>query len=217
MKKSFTLIELIFVIVIMGILIAVVLPRTNSNKLDEAAIQLVSHIRYTQHLAMINDNFNAQDSKWYKSRWQIRFTDGTSSSHDKVAYAIFSDFVGLHSGHPEVQELAKDPLSNQYITGGITNGVEYDDDNVFHSANLGMRFGVDNIVLSSSCKYYGSLRIAFDYLGRPMRGNLSSTSFDTAYKASNRMISNRCEITLIKDTEEIIIIIEPETGYIHIK
>jgi len=217
MKNTFTLIELIFIIVIMGILISVIIPRTNSNKLDEAAIQLLSHIRYTQHLAMIDDKFDNTDDEWYKSRWQIRFTNGTSSSHEKVAYAIFSDFVGTHSGHPETQELAKDPLTNQYITGGITNGVEYDDDNVYHLSNLGMKYGVENITLSSSCKYYGSMRIAFDNLGRPMKGNLSSDSFSTPYISSNRMISNRCEITLSKDNREIAIVIEPETGYIYIK
>jgi len=216
MKKSFTLIELIFIIAIMGILVATIIPKVNSNKLDEAAIQLVSHLRYTQHLAMINDKFDATDNEWYKSRWQIRFTDGTSSSHYKVAYAIFSDFVGTHSGHPETQELAKDPLSHQYITGGITNGVEYDDDNVFHTANLGIRFGIESIILSSSCKYYGSMRIAFDYLGRPMKGNLASDSFNSAYIASNRMVSDRCEIILKKNNDEIIIAIEPETGYIHL-
>lgn len=217
MKNAFTLIELIFIIVIMGILISVIIPRTNSNKLDEAAIQLLSHIRYTQHLAIVDDKFDNLDSKWYKSRWQIRFTDGTSSSHDKVAYAIFSDFVGTHSGHPETQELARDPLTNQYITGGITNGVEYDDDNVYQLSNLGMKYGVENITLSSSCKYYKSMRIAFDNLGRPMKGNLSSSSFSSSYISSNRMITNKCEITLVKNTKEITIIIEPETGYTHIK
>lgn len=217
MKKSYTLIELIFVIVIIGILVAIILPRTNSNKLHEAAIQLVSHIRYTQHLAMVDDKFDIDDDEWYKSRWQIRFTDGTVASYDKVAYAIFSDYVGTHSGHPETQELARDPQSNQYITGGITNGVQYDDDNVFHPANLGLRYGIENISLSSSCKYYGSLRIVYDNLGRPIKGNLASDSFNSAYVASNRMISTRCEITLSsKNSDTVVIVIEPETGYSYI-
>jgi len=216
MKKAFTLIELILVIVIMGILISIILPRTNSNKLDEAAIQLVSHIRYTQHLAIVDDKFDMNDSEWYKSRWQIRFTDGTEASNQKVAYAIFSDFVGTHTGHPETQELALDPQTKQYITGGVTDGVEYEDENVFHPSNLGIRFGIEDIELSNSCKYYGSLRIVFDYLGRPMKGNLASDSFNSAYISSNRMISDRCEIILKKNSDEIIIAIEPETGYVHI-
>jgi len=72
-KKAFTLIELIFIIVIMGILIAVIVPRVNSNKLDEAAIKLISDIRYTQHLAMVDDKFNKDSSNWFKERWRIVF------------------------------------------------------------------------------------------------------------------------------------------------
>ena len=39
--------EVIIVIVVIGILAAVVIPRTGSNKLNEAASQVISHIRYT--------------------------------------------------------------------------------------------------------------------------------------------------------------------------
>ena len=73
MKKAFSLIELVFVIVIIGILAAVIIPSVKSNKLRKAAIQLVSHIKYTQHLAMINDKFEISDNSWYKKRWQIIF------------------------------------------------------------------------------------------------------------------------------------------------
>ena len=84
MKKAFTMLELIMVIVIIGILAAVIIPRTGSNKTAEAAIQLISHIRYTQHLAMVDDKFDSTIN-WYQNLWQIRF-DGTGSS-----YSIVSD------------------------------------------------------------------------------------------------------------------------------
>ena len=89
--NSFTLIELVFVIVVIGILAAVIVPRIHSNKLQEAANQLVSHIRYTQHLAMIDDRFDSSDPTWYKTLWQVRFTPGISPLTGKVAYAVFSD------------------------------------------------------------------------------------------------------------------------------
>ncbi|MDQ7060006.1 MAG: type II secretion system protein [Sulfurimonas sp.] len=66
MKKAFTMIELIFVLVVVGILAAVILPRTKTNPLQEAAIQLLSHIRYTQHLALVDDVYDANDANWYK-------------------------------------------------------------------------------------------------------------------------------------------------------
>ncbi|MCF6310454.1 MAG: type II secretion system GspH family protein, partial [Sulfurimonas sp.] len=58
MKKAFTMLELVMVIVVIGILAAVMLPRVASDRLAEAATQVISHIRYTQHLAMVDDQFD---------------------------------------------------------------------------------------------------------------------------------------------------------------
>ena len=57
-KKAFSLIELIFVIVIIGILSSVLVPRFDRPTLIEAAHQIISHIRYTQHLAMVDNKFD---------------------------------------------------------------------------------------------------------------------------------------------------------------
>ena len=56
MKKAFTMLELVVVIVVIGIIAVAALPRINDDHIAEAADQVMSHIRYTQHLAM-------QDSK----------------------------------------------------------------------------------------------------------------------------------------------------------
>jgi len=71
MKKAFTMLELIFVIVVIGILAAVIIPNTKTNPVAEAAVNLLSQIRYTQHLAIINDKFDPNNASWYKDRWQI--------------------------------------------------------------------------------------------------------------------------------------------------
>jgi prepilin-type N-terminal cleavage/methylation domain-containing protein len=83
MKKAFTMLELVMVIVIIGIIAAVIIPRTGSNKTAEAAVQLVKDIRYTQHLAMIDDKYDATDANWFKKLWQITFSGNT--------YSIVSD------------------------------------------------------------------------------------------------------------------------------
>ena len=54
-KAAFSMLELILVIVILGFIAALGLPRLENDPLREAADQLVRHIRYTQQLAM-NDN-----------------------------------------------------------------------------------------------------------------------------------------------------------------
>lgn len=215
MKKAFTLLELVFVIVVIGILAALIIPSTRTNPLQEAAIQLVSHIRYTQHLAMIDDKINV-DNKWFEERWQIRFTaDGISETGYTSAYAVFSDFNGAHSTHPELNELAKDPLTGGAISGGVTNAVLYDDDGVFSKANLGVSYGIDDITFSSSCQYYGSMRIAFDHLGRPIKGNIGSPSVTTNMD-SLKYITQRCDITLHAGSDNVTIAIEAETGYARI-
>lgn len=73
LHNAFTMLELVFVIVVAGILAAVMIPRTESTNVQEAAIKLVSDIRYTQHLAMVDDKFDSTVANWYINRWQIRF------------------------------------------------------------------------------------------------------------------------------------------------
>ena len=219
MRKAFTLLELVFVVVVIGILAAVIIPNTKTNSVQEAAIQLVSHIRYTQHLAMVDDKYDANNHGWFHELWQINFTTGGSASSDhKVAYAIFSDWKNTHTGHPEKDELAKDPLTGKLITGGVTNTVPYNDPDALDKANLGLKYNVGSISFSSSCMYHGSKRIAFDYLGRPIKGNISSPSNSTTLLTAIKLITTRCEITLFAPNNDVnvTIAIEPETGYAHI-
>ncbi|MFT5662245.1 MAG: type II secretory pathway pseudopilin PulG [Sulfurimonas sp.] len=212
MKKAFTLLELVFIIIIIGILIVAIIPKIQTNPVREAAIQLVSHIRYTQHLAMMDDRFDRTDSGWHKELWQIRFTNDTSTSNNVPAYVIFSDWIGGHTSHPEVDECAVDPLTGLLINGGVVN-INYDDPRLLQEANLGNTYGINNISFSNSCRISGSMRIAFDHLGRPIRGNISGEDSVTDL----RYIQTTCEITLSNGSESSVILIEPETGYTHIQ
>lgn len=96
MKKAFTMLELVFVIVVIGILAAAIIPNVRTNPVQEAAVQLESHIRYTQHLAMVDDKFEA-GANWYRNMWQIAFTGN--------AYSIVSNSSGV----------AQDPQSGNSI------------------------------------------------------------------------------------------------------
>lgn len=223
MKKAFTMIELVFVIVVIGILAAVIIPSTRTNPLQEAAIQLLSHIRYTQHLAMVDDKFNPSrtddngDVIWFKDRWQLTFASNTYTGGSTVeAYTIFSDTQGtaVSRGNPQESEVAKNPEnSNQIMTGGYSSTTALDYTNAgfkgMKKLNLGKSYGVASVVFGGGCLSTGS-RIAFDHLGRPLQGDHDSM---TDPYSSSRLITANCTITLSDGTDNIALRVTPETGY----
>ena len=95
------MIELVFVLVVIGILAAAIIPRMRTNPVQEAAIDLVSKIRYTQHLAMSDDKYD-RTVAWYKNRWQIVFTGNTYSIQ-----------------HNDGSNYAKDPLNQTKDINGV--------------------------------------------------------------------------------------------------
>ncbi|DAB29671.1 MAG TPA: type II/IV secretion system protein [Sulfurimonas sp. UBA12504] len=213
MHTAFTMLELVFVIVVIGILAAAIIPNTKTNPVQEAAIQLISHIRYTQHLAMMDDKYNAADSNWYKGRWQIVFS--TSDYTNNVpAYTIFSD-ASTYTGDVSESEVAKNPQNiNQIMTGGYGNAASIDIRNNgfkgMEKLNLGLSYGITSVTLSAGCS--GGSRISFDYMGRPLKGDHSTMSGPYA-AGTQRLITSNCLITLTNETENAIITIRPETGY----
>jgi len=209
--SAFTMLEFVFVIVVVGILAAVIIPNTKTNPLQEAAVQVISHIRYTQHLAMIDDKFDASDANWYQGRWQMLF--GTSATHTngKIAYSIFSD-KSTYSGNPDINETAKNPMdSDKLLTGGFAGIIFYADPRVTKEMNIGEKYGITSVT-TSNCG--GARRIAFDHLGRPIRGDMSN---DIAPYISSgtttSLLTAPCQINLIGQEGNITIAIEPETGY----
>ncbi|NLC28414.1 MAG: type II secretion system protein [Campylobacteraceae bacterium] len=213
-KSAFTMIELVFVIVVAGIIAVIALPRFDRNNLQEAADQVMNHLRYTQHLAMQDDKFSPNDANWHKKRWQLIFTQ-ENESENLFSYTIFSDTAGTSSGNPDDGEIAKNPLDPTKLLTGGANGVETTDKRATQKMNLGKAYGITNVKLSTPCSISSSRRIVFDYLGRPLRGNPSS--YSSSYP-NNRLINSTCEITLeTKNGKGISITIEPETGFVKLK
>jgi len=217
MKKAFTMLELVFVIVVIGILAAAVMNRDGSNPLREAAVQVISHIRYTQHLAMVDDRFDPSVN-WYRERWQIKFNN-TVGSDDEWAYTIYSDSIN-RDGVPNVNEIADNPLNNEKkLTGGYSTGtIAYDDSDATNELNLGHKYSVTDVDFSDGCDSNDDqMWLSFDHLGRPLyRG---AHLLDSAYEdgGTNRLIVQTCNIVLTSSDGNITIAIEPETGYAHIE
>ena len=186
------MLELVFVIVIIGIISAMVIPRMDRDSLFEAADQTLKHIKYTQHLAMTQDVYDDTLANWFRRRWEIQFfTCG--------GYAVHSDTNMNNSANAARNESAVDPQTGKflYTTATCTMPAANTD---YERVNLAGYFGITDIGFSAGCA--GNQQISFDTLGRPYITN-----------SVNGVLKNNCEITLTSSTGSETIRIHPETGY----
>jgi len=187
MKKAFTMLELVFIIVVIGILAAVIIPSTRTNPVQEAAVELVSQIRYTQHLGMVDDMYDAANSTWMANRWQIVFS-GTNNNEYSITH------FNINSGAAGAQAYAKNPQNGEDI----------------QNISLNDKYGV-TVALTGGCN--AQTNIAFDHLGRPMTGDISN---DTVAYVAGQLLTQPCIITLSDGSENLDINISQETGYARI-
>ena len=61
------MIELVMVIVVLGILAVLAMPRLDRDLRQEAGDNILSAIRYTQHMALMDDVTNPNDNEWQKA------------------------------------------------------------------------------------------------------------------------------------------------------
>jgi len=210
MKKAFTMIELVFVIVVVGILSYFAASGFQRNPLREAADQVVSHIRYTQHLAMMDDKFDPNDATWYIEKWQIRFRKNGNG----IYYAIYSDLDkdrNVNCNAATCLEPAVDPLNQQPLYYFATRP----NDKMF----LSQKYGINNVVVTcdvpDSSLYAQSLGvISFDHLGRPYNGlGQNSVITNSEFKF---LLAQDCNITLANSDSNVTITVVKETGYTYI-
>ena len=221
MKRAFTMLELVMVIVIVGIISVMIAPDFGNNNLRQAADQLVNHIRYTQHLAMMDNKFSTTDQKWFLGRWQIRFSQANSSE----SYFIMSDTIkSNYDANPNApvgfaySEVAQDPLNpDQYLIG--TEYSSFDNDSKEHinsKLDLLSEYGITSITIAGGNTGSTARRIIFDNLGRPYRGDTKATNANVITHLADKVAKARITITLSDGTNSEIIAVEPETGYTHI-
>lgn len=224
-KRAFTMIELIFVIVVVGILAAIMIPKLNRNASREAANQILTHIRYTQHLAMQDDkyeNFISNQSKpWFKLRWGITFNETSlkECSIDKPGvktwkYSVFFD-KSLNGNINSESEVANDIYKSGKLLSGGWSGISTDAcKKINKELNLGKRFGITLVDFKDGCS--GMQTIIFDEMGRPMR--VASTTSGGAKRPYDRLLKKDCSITITdKRGNQTTITIEKESGFASIK
>jgi len=224
MKKAFTMLELVFVIVVVGILSYFVSTGFQRNPLREAADQVVSHIRYTQHLAMQDDKFDPNEQQWFMRRWTLRFQQnvvfGGIANNNIWAYTIFADLPNFAGHNPDLAGMAHNPENiTQYLSGGYDNTLDVNDVKAMRTLQLGIKYGVTNITFGGGCRA-DTMFIHFDYLGRPMNSfppAASSHAYQPPLAGWHYLLTNACQVILTDSIgNNITIAIEPETGYTHI-
>lgn len=215
MKRSaFTMLELVFVIIVIGILAVLAMPDFKSNQLQRAAEQVAAHIRYTQHLAMVDDRFDPSNPQWYSQMWVLwirHVHDVNNGGENEWFYEIFSD--RSNDGDSTAAEEATDPLTGETLGNGTFNNT-VDDGKVI---NLTRQYGITNVIFAGGNNTINSNqpRVSFDNLGRPYRD--TDPNPPTVDNWRDYLITSDMNITLVHKSEgNATIIVHPETGYVSI-
>ena len=219
------MLELIFVIVVIGILAVVIVPRMEHNPTYEAGVQLLSHIRYTQHLALVDDQYDINDAQWYLERWQLYFPNAGQ------AYMIFTDTnkdgsVDANLNYTTVEAAINPADSNRFLIG-TPNGTFADVNRLSDDLNLNTQYDIATVRINGGTASIQG-RIIFDHLGRIYRGSTDAGAVvadDQITSPTDNLAINAIVIKLCAtgaacvnnnqadNDQELAIRIERETGY----
>lgn len=224
MKKSaFTLIELVFVIVVLGILASLAIDRMDRDLKQEASETILSHIRLTQQQALNDNKHRADDdNRWQRAYWRFEYADCSDMTNadgsKSLFYRVGSDID--RAGNIGKEESAINPINGKYLyTFHTCNTLQSDET---PDVLISKKFGIKNINMDTSkgCGIASGTttakHIAFDYFGRPHRGVAGYSSVDFS-----KLMVEDCNLTFILSTDQnndgnddsFTITIEKDTGH----
>lgn len=197
-RFAFSLLELVFVIVVAAILSVSLITRFERDTRYEMAEQVLAHIRYTQHLALMDNVYQDEKAYWHQARWQMNFVNTNKCG---VFYRIGADSdLSSNTADFGSNEAARDPITNQLLYNMAPVCKEHSgwDSDVL----LGLKYNI--VGLNSTCS---TQTIAFDYLGRPYAGIGATTPTD-------KLMKEDCSFLFTDaDGKQVKITIAAETGY----
>ena len=204
------MIELVFVIVVLGILASLAMGRMDRDLRQEAAETILSHIRLAQQMALSDNKHRpsdgtSNDNRWQRAYWQ--FTLRPINGNWRYRVGSDSDLGGGANGLGKF-EAAINPIDGKYLWTNTTNLLNDESPVIL----LTKKYGINNVSFTNACV---NRQIVFDYLGRPH----SNTSYNNP-DFSNIMTSD-CNLTFTLSTDQdndgnpdsFVITIEKETGH----
>ena len=199
-KKTFSLIEFLFLIVILGIISTQTTLKTTNSNLQKAASKVKLYLNYTRYISHLDNKYSVDDEEWFKKLWTVKFQN---CAHDigGFYFVVYSDKSG-GTAHFKKEECLKDPLTNKYLYSNSDCEASHNESKYIL---LTKEYGVEKVNIS--CNSNNSLgQISFSY-----NGDIYSNLGDHPSK-----ITQKCYITLFdKDNNSVKITIEPKTGYIY--
>lgn len=188
MRKSFSMIELVFVVVMLGVIAGAAVMYIPQTNLQQAADYLISNIKYAKSLAQTDDRYytiseanvaNSQLKNWKAGMWQVQFH--TTGSNTQNSYSIYADTgrdaaTTNFDGRPMAGDsIAKSPQNKACLSGySMTNLPDECKNNVAKETRLEETYGVTikSVELQGDCN--ATKRIYFDSLGMPYCGAADS-------------------------------------------
>jgi hypothetical protein len=201
---AFSLIELIFSIVLISIILTQLVPQNNTSNLNLIANKLILYLKYTRYIAMIDNKYDSNDNYWYKERWTLKFKN-CSKKIGGFYYVIFSD--KNHKGSPNKTECLKDPITNKYLYSNYDCVASQNESKYIL---LTKEYGVSKIDIScNKTSTLGQIIFSLD-------GKIYSKQSYIKSDIDKYEIKEPCNIILYDNKQNTkTIVIEPNTGYIH--
>ena len=182
MRKGFTVVEVVFVVVMLGILAVAAIWTMPRTELKQATESMINNLKYTKSLAQLDDRFfGMEDANYFNEttiadktqaarrqvehyqcgKWQFQFHQSSGNSNATNTYTIFADSAGADSksfdGKPmDGDSIARDPMTKACISGYNDNNLssECKNNNFSPEARFGDSFGVEvENITSDDCTY----------------------------------------------------------------
>lgn len=202
MKNSFSLIELLFVLLVITLISSSFFLKNNHNELDKAVKRLELYLKHVRYQALIDNKKDTNNTLWHKKRWTLKFLR-CRKSVGGIYYTIYSD--SNMTGQPSLDESLNDPLTNKKIYS--SNKCE-ETQNTSRYVLLTKEFGIESIDIScNSTSSIGQLSFGSD-------GKVFSKLSSENEKYYDYEIEKPCTIRFYGKSSEIEeLIIEPKSAY----